>query len=60
MLRTCSICDMSFRAGDIVALTVFAEWRELKSNVAYSIQQPFDADASSLKHKECVPQPNED
>ncbi len=52
-MKLCSECGKPFHAGDIVALMVYAEWRDLKSKVVYAIDKPFDADPASLRHREC-------
>jgi len=53
VLKVCTVCGVPFKTGDVVELTVYAEWKDLRSSVAYAIDKPFDANPDTLKHKEC-------
>jgi hypothetical protein len=53
MLRLCAKCGVPLRTGDVVKLTVIAEYQELRSKVHYSISKPIDAEIDTLQHMDC-------
>lgn len=54
MQRFCPLCEQRFKEGELVKLTILAEYKELKSKVHYSVGHPLDADPASLTHADCL------
>ena len=53
MLKLCAQCGQRIKEGQLVTLNILVEWKELKSDVIYSVSQPLDADPYSIKHMDC-------
>lgn len=53
MRKECPKCGRMFKNNELVELTVIAPYKELKSEVVYSIGKPVDAYPETLVHHEC-------
>lgn len=53
MKKSCPICGLYYKEGELVSVVVIAPWHEIKSSVAYSIGKPVDTYPDTLKHHEC-------
>jgi len=53
MTKYCPRCNQRLLNGQLVELTVIAPYRQLPSNVAFSIGTPIDSYPESLVHHDC-------
>lgn len=53
MKKSCPICGLYYKEGELVSVTVIAPWHEIRSSVTYSLGKPVDTVPHTLKHYEC-------
>jgi len=53
MIKRCPKCDQIIKAGELVQLTVIAEFVDLRSKIHFAIDKPIDSLPETLEHDEC-------
>lgn len=52
-LRLCAKCGVPLKDGDKVKVMIFAVYKDLRSQIHWAVEKPYDSDEDTLAHVEC-------